>query len=404
MTDAPTDLQLLRRYAAERDDAAFALLAARHVDWVYSVARRTVRDEHLAEDVTQAAFILLARKAKKLAAAERTVVSAWLFAATRWVSAAALRSEGRRRRREGQAAIDAAARSSGGASESDDWEPVAAMLDELVARLRAEDRRAVLLRYYERKSFGEVGAALRVSEEAARKRVARAVKRLREMFARRGVTAPGTVDVPALAALLAARAVAPAPAGLAARAGSLVSGGTAASAGLPFTLANGGLNMMNLARIKTATAVVGSVAVLAAGGAVLVQHVLAGNVDVHVHSVTTAVLPGNQPAAPKQDDPKADKSVLDQKIPRVNFNGVTLKDAVEFLKDISGQKFDWKAMEDAGIKGDAVLKVDVQDATLGEAVKKIFQSAGAKEAPSVTLEDKKIVVKPAAKKEKDKKD
>src|SRR3954471_18129340 len=119
MTDAPTDLQLLRRYAETRADDAFAELVRRHVDWVYSAARRMVRDPHLAEDVTQAAFILLARKAAKLSANDRTEVAPWLFTATRWTAAAALRAEARRRRREGQAAAHAAATS--GATEPDPW-------------------------------------------------------------------------------------------------------------------------------------------------------------------------------------------------------------------------------------------------------------------------------------------
>src|SRR5947208_16407965 len=118
MTDAPTDLQLLRRYAETRADDAFAGLVRRHVDWVYSPARRMVRDPHLAEDVTQAAFILLARKAAKLVN-DRAEVAPWLFTATGWTAAAALRSEVRRRRREGQAAAHAAATS--GAAELDPW-------------------------------------------------------------------------------------------------------------------------------------------------------------------------------------------------------------------------------------------------------------------------------------------
>ena len=169
--------------------------------------------------------------------------------------------------------------------------------------------------------------------------------------------------------------------------------------------------MMNLAQIKSATVVIGSVAALAAGGAVLVRHVVADTGDVHVHDASLAPAPagagkaGNQQAGQKQDqkkdEPNAAKSVLDRKVPQLNFNGAALSNAVEFLQDVSGQKLDWTAMEDAGIKGDAVVTANLKDATLAEAVRKVFESAGAKEPPSVTLENDKVVVKPAGKKKED---
>jgi DNA-directed RNA polymerase specialized sigma24 family protein len=104
-TAVDDEVALLRRYAEERDEAAFALLVRRHVDLVYSAAVRRVGDRHLAEDVTQAVFVILARKAKSLRDASGAgALSAWLLSTVRFASANALKMEARRRHHEQQAA------------------------------------------------------------------------------------------------------------------------------------------------------------------------------------------------------------------------------------------------------------------------------------------------------------
>src|SRR5882757_9157032 len=95
------DIDLVQQYARSKSEEAFATLVSRHVNLVYSVALRQVRDSHLAEEITQIVFIILARKAGSLNS--RTVVPGWLCRTTRYVSARALTMQRRRQHREQEA-------------------------------------------------------------------------------------------------------------------------------------------------------------------------------------------------------------------------------------------------------------------------------------------------------------
>ncbi|HWA09816.1 MAG TPA: sigma-70 family RNA polymerase sigma factor [Opitutaceae bacterium] len=197
------DHDLLRKYLAEGAEAAFTALVNRHVDLVYSAARRQVRSPDLAAEVTQSAFLALARQGGRIKPG--TPLIAWLYLVTRRAAVDVIRRESRRQVRE-QTAFEIAAMK----SPSAEWSHVEPLLDEAMESLPAADRGALLLRYFENKSLREVGEALGTSDDAAQKRVSRALEQLRTFFSRRGVT----IGSAALASDLAAGAVSAAPAGL----------------------------------------------------------------------------------------------------------------------------------------------------------------------------------------------
>jgi RNA polymerase sigma factor (sigma-70 family) len=258
------DRELIARFAATRDAQAFAELVRRHVDWIYAAARRHVGEANAA-DVTQAVFVVLAEKSAT--AARQPALSPWLFGVLRFAGLRCRRGEARRRHHEraaaeqGQRAMDD--------SNPAEREQMLAMLDELVAKLRERDRRPVVMRYYQRCSFAEIGRALGVSEEAARKRVTRSVDRLRSMFAARGVSgAPG--DAIGMFALTQLVYAAP-PAVAVHAAQAAVSTGTAV--GASGVLAKGAMAMMRIQQLQRAAMVLLAVTTVAAvGGAA--THVL----------------------------------------------------------------------------------------------------------------------------------
>ncbi len=217
---SPNDAELLAEWSARRSEAAFARLVERYIALVHSAARRQVNDPHLAEEITQAVFILLARKAGSL---RRTVLAGWLCRTAYFAAREALRTERRRQHREQLAATMQTPDTPPDAA----WQQLAPVLDEAVAQLRESDRNAVVLRYYEQRSLEDTGTALGIGADAAQKRVARALERLRGIFAKRGVTLTGT----AIAGAVSANAVQAAPVGLVAKisAAAVITGTTLAT-------------------------------------------------------------------------------------------------------------------------------------------------------------------------------
>lgn len=227
-----SDAQWIRDYAAHGSDPAFAGIVARHTDLVYSAALRQTGSPELAREIAQSVFTDLARKAPELAGrlAPEASLAGWLYRGTRFATLSRLRDERRRASHERQfmehfhpAAGATHSRAAEPTAESaPDWQQVAPVLDEAMAELGDADREAVVLRYFQNQDFQAVARALGVSEAAAQKRVSRAVERLRESLAQRGVTA----GAQGLVVLIAAQAVLVAPAGLSAALATAALAGT----------------------------------------------------------------------------------------------------------------------------------------------------------------------------------
>ena len=243
-----SDAELVREYAESGSEAAFGEIVRRYADFVYSAALRQVSDAELARDVAQGVFVDLARKAGSLRA--NTVLIGWLCRGARLAALEHLRTQQRRTERERQAMQLA----DSSTEIPNDWSAVRPVLDEAIAGLGDEDRNALLLRFFKNESLAAVGVTLGVSEDAAQKRVSRALGRLREMLAARGIHTTAA----ALSVALLANGVQAAPVGVAA---SLAAGALAqaATGGAAFSL----LNLLTSNSMKTAIVslvVAGSVA------------------------------------------------------------------------------------------------------------------------------------------------
>ena len=302
------DHELLCEYVERRSDQAFAALVERHIDLVYSTALRSVQDTHLARDIVQKVFILLARKPGSIRNAR--VLAGWLYRTTRFTVASTLRTERRRREHE-RAAMELNTLQPDSPSLC---QALAPYLDEAMDALDPVDQGAVALRFFEGKSLRDVGQALGMSDDAAQKRVTRAVDKLRSYFARKGLATSSAL----VASALATHAAQAAPAGLAASvaAASLAkaAGGGTAAAALKL------IGIMTTTNLKiTAVALL----VLAAVSTpILLNHRARAAKPAEPVAVVEpeAATPAAQPVAelspptPKAADPAAKKSPMDQLI------------------------------------------------------------------------------------------
>lgn len=251
------DMELVRDYAVRQSEPAFETLVSRHVDLVYSAALRQMNNPQVAEEVAQAVFIILARKAGRLGPG--TILPGWLYHTTRYVCADVLKIERRRRKREQEAYMQSTL-----IDDPDrNWEQLAPLLDEAMANLGEKDRNAVVLRFFGGKSMQDVGVAMSASEEATKKRVQRAVDKLRLFFMKRGVALSSTV----ISGALSHHAVHAAPTTMMA---SVVAAAKGSAATSTFGLAKGVLKFMAWTKLKTVAAAGGVVLLAAAGTTVVI--------------------------------------------------------------------------------------------------------------------------------------
>jgi RNA polymerase sigma factor (sigma-70 family) len=202
------DAELLRQFAEAGSEEAFRQLVERHLGMVYNSANRQLGEySHLAHDVTQTVFILLAEKAPSLL--RHTSVVGWLYATTRYKVFKVLEAERRRRARE--QVVFAMQAPQDDAAARRDWDRIRPVLDDALLALSEKDRVALLLRFFEGQAFSEIGTQLLLTEKAAGRRVARALEKLRSRLSRRGITSSAA----ALEAALGAHAGAVPPTGLA---------------------------------------------------------------------------------------------------------------------------------------------------------------------------------------------
>ena len=255
-----TDNDLLERFRKSESDEAFANIVDRYIHLVHSVALRHTANPHHAEEITQAVFIILARRAGSLG--PNTVLSSWLYTAARLTSANFLRSEMRRSRREQEAFMHSTLEET---PQEALWQELSPLLDTAMSRLKPSDRDALVLRYFENKSLPEVGKVLGVGERAAQKRVCRALEKLQRLFAKRGVAA--TVAI--ITAEISSNSVQAAPLGLATKITATAAKGSAVAAST-LTLVKGTIQVMTWLKMKTAI-VVASITLLA-GASLAVAH------------------------------------------------------------------------------------------------------------------------------------
>jgi RNA polymerase sigma factor (sigma-70 family) len=254
MSDVP-DIELLQQFARNRSEAAFAELVQRHIGMVHSVALRHTSNPEQAQDITQAVFIILARKAGSLGSS--VVLPGWLYHTARLTAANFQRAEMRRIRREQEAFMQSTLEEP--ASDTL-WRELSPLLDDAMGRLRASDRDALVLRYLQNQSMAAVGATMGIAERAAQKRVNRALEKLRKFFMQRGVSSTTAT----IAQTITSHSVQTVPPGLATSVTAAAIAKSATISTTITTLVKGTIKIMTWSKYKLA-AIGGASLILIAG-------------------------------------------------------------------------------------------------------------------------------------------
>jgi RNA polymerase sigma factor (sigma-70 family) len=277
----PTDSQsesddvIFRRFIAEGDRDALGELVRRYAGLVYASARRQVRDPDLAEDVMQNVFVTFARRAREIRSV--AALGTWLLQTARYAAANAVKTESRRRTHEHAARLSwpSAAREANPveaaiAEEENQWRALSPLLDEALSRLVVADQTAVILRFLRGLSLREVGLATGTTEEGARKRVSRAIDRLRKQLAALGVQ-PAGGGTAALSAILVAHAIEPAsPSAVANATSAALAAASSVAKVAGVSLFHGAVAMTTISKLAVALAV----AVLLFAGGVGALHLV----------------------------------------------------------------------------------------------------------------------------------
>ncbi len=253
------DRLLLQRFVKDNSQEAFAALTARYLNLVYAVCRRELADADTAEDVTQAVFLILARKAPRLG--RNVVLSGWLFQTARFAAKNA-RLQATRRAAYEQKAAEALMEQQT-QTEDEQWAEIEPLLNQSLAALKAGERDCVLLRFFQGASFADIGTSLGLSEGATRKRVTRSLNKMRQFFTKNGVIVPAIVLPVLLTAHAAKAAPATCPANITALTHSVLAGHTtvALTGSHTYQLSEGTLKAMKLIQLKLAVGVTTAVLV-----------------------------------------------------------------------------------------------------------------------------------------------
>jgi RNA polymerase sigma factor (sigma-70 family) len=274
------DWQLLARYRNDGSQAAFTILVERHLPMVYAVCRRDLGDATLAEDAAQVAFMVLARKARALRPTGS--LASWLFATARLAARDLRKQEARRRLRE-----EHMRQSMTAAEGLDPWSEMEPVIDDALARLSADERTVILLRYFEGHSPKEIAEMLGISVSAAEKRGLRAIDRLRRTLAAQGVAVTATALAPCLTDHAASAAPLTAPAVAGAACGAVAAPPLA-------VVTEGVLHTMQLMRVKAIAAVAATVAVGGFVGGPAIRAV--GIRTTGIRAIAQQAVPGRLPA------------------------------------------------------------------------------------------------------------
>ena len=196
------------------------------------------------KEITQAVFVILARKSRHLG--RRVILSGWLYKTARLTALTHIRSEMRRAHREQEVHLQTDLNE----NESNAWTQIAPLVDEAIASLNDTDRNAVVLRFFDGKSLREVGAALGANENAARMRVDRALEKLRLFLTKRGVSSTAAI----IAAAISANSVQAAPEALAKVVSGVALAHGAAASNSTLALIKGALKVTAWIKVKTGIA------------------------------------------------------------------------------------------------------------------------------------------------------